>query len=124
MKYLERREAPEGHTLMHQGDPPHSLYFLESGQVTVQLEGKGERVRLRTMGPGTVVGELGLYLKLPSTASVVTDKPSVLYRLTAKALEELEQNEPEVASAFHRFIIHCLGERLMHTNESLRALMD
>jgi len=124
MKYMERREEPEGYTLICQGDPPHSLYFLESGQITAQLENKGETVRLRTMRPGTVVGELGLYLKLPSTASVITDRPSVFYRLTAEALEKLEKNEPKVASAFHRFIIHCLGERLMHTNESLRSLMD
>jgi sulfate permease, SulP family len=124
MKYLERREVPEGYVLIRHGDPPHSLYFLESGQVTAQLDGKGETVRLRTMGPGTVVGELGLYLKLPSTATVVTDRPSLFYRLTAESLEKLEKNEPEIASAFHKYIIHCLGERLMHTNQSLRALMD
>lgn len=126
MKYLERQEVPEGYYLMRQGDPPQSLYFLESGQVTAQLEGKGKgkAVRLRTMGPGTVVGELGLYLRLLSTASVITDRPSVFYRLSEEALQKLEEDEPLVALAFHRFIVNCLGGRLVHANEALRALMD
>jgi SulP family sulfate permease len=124
MGYLERREVPGGYYLMHQGDPPHSLYFLESGRVTVRLESGDEVIRLRTMGPGSIVGELGLYLRLSSTASAVTEKPSVLYRLSEEALRRLEENEPAMASAFHRFIVHRLGERLVNTNESLRGLMD
>ena len=125
MTYLERREVPKGYYLMAQGDPPHSLYFLESGQVTVQLQNEfGQTVRLRTMGAGTVVGELGLYLKIPSTASVITEKPSTFYRLTAEALQQMEQREPEIASAFHRFMVSRLGERLVDTNQSLKALMD
>jgi len=51
MKYLERREEPEGYTLMRQGDPPIPCIFLNQVQITVQLHGKGETVRLRTMGP-------------------------------------------------------------------------
>ncbi len=125
MKYLERREVPAGYYLMRQGDPPHSLYFLESGRLTVKLEGEGsETVRLRTMGAGSVVGELGLYLRMPSSASVVTEERSVFYRLSAEALNRLERDDPGIASAFHRFIVHRLGERLVQTNESLRALMD
>lgn len=125
MKYLERQEAAKGYYLMHQGDPPHSLYFIESGQVTVQLETeKGEAIRLRTMGAGTVVGELGLYLRLRSTASVVTEQPSIIYRLTVNALKEMEETDPEIAAAFHKFIVHLLGERLANTNKSLQALLD
>ncbi len=125
MSYLERREVPEGFYLMRQNDPPHSLYYLESGRATVNLEnGSGQRVRLRTLGPGTVIGELGLYLRQPSTASVVTEMESVFYRLTAEALERIEQQDPDVAAAFHRFIVHRLGEKLIYTNRSLKALLD
>ena len=125
LDYLERRQVPEGYSLMQQGDPPHSLYFVESGQVTVQLQNEyGRTVRLRTMGPGTVVGELGLYLRIASTASVVTDRESTFYRLTVEALKQMEENDPKIASAFHRFMVEHLGERLVQTNESLKALID
>jgi SulP family sulfate permease len=125
MDYLERREVPEGFYLIRQNDPPHSLYYLESGRATVNLENEsGQRVRLRTLGPGTVIGELGLYLRQPSTASVVTETESVFYRLTAEAMERMEQRDPDIAAAFHRFIVHRLGERLIYTNRSLEALLD
>jgi sulfate permease, SulP family len=125
LNYLERKEVQGGYYLIHQGDPPHSLYYLEAGQVTVKLQNEyGQVVRLRTLGPGTVVGELGLYLRTPSTASVVTDKQSVLYRLTAEALRQIEEKDPDIASAFHRFIVRRLGERLVYTDRLLQALMD
>ena len=124
-EYLERCQVPEGYRLINQDDPPHSLYYLESGQVMVTLRNEyGQAVRLRSMGPGAVVGELGLYLRLPSTASVVTVKQSVFFRLTVEALNSMEEKEPELAAAFHRFIVHRLGERLAYTNQLLQVLMD
>ena len=124
-QYLERRIVPEGSYLIHQGDPPHSLYFLESGQVTVQLQtGTGQSVRLRTGGPGTVLGELGFYLRTPSTASVMTEKESTFYRMTVDALKAMEDQHPEIAAAFHKFMVHRMGQKLIYTNKSLQALMD
>ncbi len=125
MNYLERREVPEGYYMIRQNDPPHSLYYIESGRVTVNLENEyGQTIRLRTLGPGTVIGELGLYLRLPSTASVVTERQSVFYRLTAESLRRMEEDEPDIAAAFHRFIVHRMGERLIYANRSLEALLD
>ena len=125
MQHLEQRRVPAGYYLIHQGDPPHSLYFLESGQITVRLQNEhGQTVRLRTGGPGTVVGELGLYLRSPSMASVMTEKESVFYRLSVDALKQIEETYPEIAAAFHKFMVHRLSERLIYTNRSLQALMD
>jgi len=125
MGYLERREVPADFYLIRQGDPPHSLYYLESGRATVDLENEsGQRVRLRTLRPGTVIGELGLYLREPSTASVVTETTSVFYRFTAETMETMERQDPQMAAAFHRFIVRRLGERLIYTNRSLKALLD
>jgi len=124
-QYLEKKQVPPGHCLIHQNDPPHSLYFLESGRITVQMQNEaGQVVRLRTGGPGTVVGELGLYLRSPSTASVITEQESVFYRLTAAALTRMEEDDLEIAAAFHKFMVHRLGRRLIYTNRSLQALMD
>ena len=64
MKYLERQEFDKGHALIKQGDPPESMYFVDAGRVSAQLAVEdGHFVRLRSMGGGTVVGEIGLYLE-------------------------------------------------------------
>jgi len=81
-------------------------------------------VRLRTMGAGTVVGEMGLYLQQARSASVVADAPTVVHRLTAEALDRMEHSDPAAAAALHRFMAHLLAERLANTNKTLQALLD
>ncbi len=123
MQYLERIEEPAGFRLFVRGTTARNLYFIESGTVTAYLElDDGTRKRLRTMGAGTVVGEIGLYLGVPRSASVYTDGPGVLYRLGADALARMESQDSELASAFHRFIVQLVASRLMHANEELQML--
>jgi SulP family sulfate permease len=123
--YLERMEAETGEEIIRQGDPSGDVFFLESGRLSVQLrQDDGEVVRLRSMGPGTVVGEVAMYLGASRTASVVAEVPSVLYRLPAGSLEAMERTDPGAAAAMHRFFAHLLSDRLADTLRSMSALMD
>ncbi len=123
--YLSREELGAGQLLLRRGDPPRALFFVESGRITVWIDGDdGSTVRLRTMGAGTIVGELGVYLGLPATASVVVEEDAVLYRLSAESLKAMEETRPLMASAFHKYVILLVGERLAYTNRTLQALLD
>jgi SulP family sulfate permease len=123
--YLERQAVPAHTHLIRQGAASNGLYFIESGRVTAHLEfADGRTLRLRTMGPGTVVGEISLFLGGPRTASVVTHEPCVVYALSAAALARMEQAEPALALAFHRFMVCLLAERLTHSTATLRSLLE
>jgi SulP family sulfate permease len=123
MSYFEEKKAERGEYLLRQGEES-ALYFVESGQVTVQLEGDdGKVTRLRTMRSGTVVGELGFYLGQKASASVIADEPCTIFYLPAKKLEEMEHDAPEMASALHKFIAGILSERVIDTNDALQALI-
>lgn len=123
--YAEEREMAAGEYLLRQGDPPVGLFFIESGQVTVQLESAaGRTMRLRTMGPGTVIGEMGVYLGIPASASVIADHPSRVLFLSLAGVRKMEKEAPVIAAGFHKFIARVLGERLANTNKTVRALMD
>ena len=123
ISYLERREVSPGAYLMHQGDAPDVLYFIESGQVTAQLEQPGrELLRLETMRGGRMVGELGFYLGTQRSAAVVVDRPTVVYVLTQDTLARIERDDPAVAHAFHRLVVHLLGERVLHLMWAVEAL--
>lgn len=80
--------------------------------------------RLRSVRSGTVVGEMGMYLKGARSADVVTSQPSVLYRLTSTSLKKMEENDPQVAAALHEWIARLLAERLADNNRAIEALMD
>lgn len=125
LSYFEERRAEKGEKIITQGTDPGGLYFIERGQVTVELnDSNGSVTRLRTMQTGTVVGELGFYLGRPATASVVANEPCKLYFLSSAKLKEMEKQSPEAAAAFHKFIIRMLSERLIDTNATLQALMS
>jgi SulP family sulfate permease len=124
MEFLERVEVEAGETLIRQGPEADQLYFIERGTVVVCLETEGgERVRLQTLGLGTAVGELGLYLGATTTASVIAESPTVAYRLTRAALARMKEEEPELAATFHEFVAHLLSERLMATTRTLEAVL-
>ena len=125
INHLEKMEVEENFYLMRRGDPPESMYFIESGRLNVLIEtAEGEMTRLRSIRSGTVVGEVGMYLKGERTANVVAAQKSVLYRLSVDSMKTMEAQDPEVASALHEWIARLLAERMADNNRSIEALLD
>jgi sulfate permease, SulP family len=123
---LERRTLPESNFLIRQGDFADELYFIESGEVTTMLEGVNGSPprRLRRQGGGTVLGEIGLLLKVPRTASVLVLSPVAYHTLTEASLERLKKERPDVAADFYEFLSRYLSERVLTATQSLRVLID
>jgi SulP family sulfate permease len=122
-KFLEKKEIKTGDYLMHQGESPDNIYFIESGQVTAQLEYPNQPiVRLETMRGGHVIGEIGFYLGQSRTAAVIADESSTIYLLSSKSLAKMEKKSPAVASYFHQLIIQLLAERTTHLIRTVAAL--
>jgi SulP family sulfate permease len=123
--HLERVSVPEGTVLLHQDDPPGDVYVLESGRLSVEtVTPEGTRLRLRTLRPGVVVGEIAHYTGVARTADVVAEAPSVMLRISRDAIERLEIEEPELAATLHRWLATTLAERLSDTRGALDALLD
>ena len=123
--YLERVELAEGTTLIHQDEAPGDVFVLESGRLRVEtLTAEGTRMRLRTLRPGVVVGEVALYTGVPRTADVVTETPAVVLRLSAEAISRIEASEPELAARLHRWLAWTLADRLGDTLRTFDAMLD
>ena len=123
--HLERVSVPEGTVLLHQDDPPGDIYVLESGRLAVETTTpEGTRLRLRTLRPGVVVGEITLYTGIQRTADVVAEAPSVVLRISRESIERLESEEPELAATLHRWLATTLAERLTDTMRAFDVLLD
>ncbi len=123
--YLTPRTYKAGEYLVKQGGPPTEIIFIESGRVTVRLAfDDGRSIRLRSMTMGTMIGEIGLYLKQPRSASTIADHDTYAFILTAEKLREMEQRDPPLANALHYAIVALLSERLAGTNGLLQRLMN
>ena len=111
--------------MIHQGEAPDDVFVLESGRLQVEMvTPEGTRMRLRTVLPGVVVGEIALYTGVPRTADVVAETPSVVLRLTRASIERMERSEPELAAALHRWLATTVSERLTDTLRAFDALLD
>jgi SulP family sulfate permease len=81
-----------------------------------------KRVRVRTLGKGSVVGELGFYLDVPRSASVIADSKALAYRLTRPAMETMKAQDHELAMAFNDLMVRLVSERLITTNREVAVL--
>lgn len=123
--YLVDRHFQAGEVLMRQGDPSPGIYLIRSGRATVVLEGShGQRVRLRTLLAGTVLGEISLYREEPCTATVVADEWCDVLHLTPESFSQLCQVDARVAAELHAFVARTLAGRVSHANRAIRALHD
>ncbi len=121
LDHLEPVKLSPGDTLFRQGDAADSIYFIESGQLSIWLELPGAgRVKLRDLGPGHCLGEMALYRQEPRGATVEAGSYACLWRLTAPRLALLERVAPAMASAMHRHVVGLLAERLDHSNKHIK----
>ncbi len=120
---LQRHTLAAGQVLMREGELSDTrLYLIESGRLTVRLQGQGAGQRLAGLLGGTMVGEMALYSSAERSASVLAERDSVVWALSRQALETLQLNAPETAMQVHAFVMHTMAERLRLANSTLAAL--
>jgi sulfate permease, SulP family len=114
-----------GEKLIQAGEDAHELYFIQEGRVaTYLLNRTGEPFRVSVMGPGTIVGEIGLYLQQQRSASVVAEEATTAFRLTDEALKRMKSQKPTLAAAFDEFMVRVLAERVIIASQRLAAAED
>jgi SulP family sulfate permease len=122
-KVLEPIEIDTNEALIEEGDLAEDLYFILRGRVSIWGDlSETEPVRLRTLGPGTTVGEIGLYLDSTRSANVLADEPTTALKLSGDALAAMRQKDPALLAAFHEMIARQLSEWVVQSDRGLRAL--
>jgi len=117
---MERLERPSGEKLICAGEEADDIFVVGSGSVKVQVTlASGRTLRLRGMTAGAVLGEVAFYLGGTRTADVIVERPATLFKLTRRALEKLERQDPQLAVLAHRLFARALAERLTIANRMM-----
>jgi len=123
-EFFEEKKIAGATAIIEQGQYPGGIYFIESGRITVRLDiGSGERIRLKSLGSGTVVGEVSLYLGSKASATVLTETDCVIYFLSKDNFQKLNLESPGKAAELHTYIVKLLSDRLAKSNATIQALM-
>ncbi|MBI3113338.1 MAG: cyclic nucleotide-binding domain-containing protein [Rhodospirillales bacterium] len=125
MSYVEKISFAKGDRLIEQGSQGGDMYFIETGRISVGLEAPGKApVRLGVLGPGTVVGEIALYLGLQRSASVTAITAGAALKLTRDALLRMDREAPETAATFHGMMARQLAQRCLDNTRLIAALSE
>jgi NTE family protein len=109
---LEWFALPGGATLFELGDPPDSLYVLKSGSLgAFKPDVKGELRLDGIVAAGETVGELGLIVDQPRSASVRALRDSELLRLPRSGFEKLVARHPQAMLVSARLAVRRLVTR-------------
>ncbi|OBI45165.1 MFS transporter [Mycobacterium colombiense] len=83
--HAEQVDLEAGSYLFHAGDAPDSLYVVRNGRLQVLQND----VVITELGRGEVVGELGLLIDAPRSASIRAVRDSTLVRLTKTQFQSI-----------------------------------
>ncbi len=83
--------VPEGKELVHQGDYSYDVLAIEEGTAKVERDGE----LLAELGPGDVVGEMGVLERSQQTATVTATSPMLLVTLTSWDIRKLKRSAPD-----------------------------
>ncbi len=96
--------------MVTEGEPSDSFYMILSGQAAVMARHhvSGEQIELARLGSADGIGEMGLLMEQPRSATVVTTMPTLALKLEKKLFDALFDR----TSGFARAVCRSLGERL------------
>lgn len=115
-EYMQGFELPSGQVLINQGAQDRTLFFIESGTLSVHLTGSKGQMQLAILNPGAVVGEGSFFSRLPRSANVVAIGGARVWRLTPVRFAEMSNRQPglalEVVTALGGVIAKRMVDRL------------
>lgn len=86
-----------GEVIVKEREEGDRMYFIESGEVSVSVQGAAGSVLLGSMRAGEIFGEIALVSDAGKRrATVVADSPVVLLTLTSADFEQICQAFPEL----------------------------
>jgi monoamine oxidase len=106
---FERRALADGDVLCAAGDLATCVYTVASGRVRVELP--GDTVPLAVMGPGSVVGEYGMFMGEARTATLRAEGATSVLSLDYERLKRFLMAFPESLMALMALTVRRLHER-------------
>lgn len=117
---MRRRHIAPGETIFAEGDPSDEAYLIRSGRVEVLKSTPRGVVRLAVLGPGDVVGEMGLLQERPRSARAQALEALAVDAVSRDEFTALLARDPAKSME----ILRVLFERLRSMNERLSEQMD
>jgi len=123
VSYMRPETVPAGETFITEGDAVNNgfLVLLLDGEVLVEniTVSRTMPVTVTVLGPGSLIGEMGLLDTGPRSASCTASTDIQCAVLTRQALESLIEDQPAMGAKFLLAVSARIAERYRHTQKKL-----
>lgn len=108
MRYLQSQSFEPGELIVRRGDEAHSMYFISSGEVDIELPDQ-----CAILCEGHFFGEIAVLRQTHRTANVRARTRTRLLVLDAADLRSLMDQKPEIAAQIARIASERLGKEII-----------
>jgi SulP family sulfate permease len=123
IRRCERLEVGASDIIVRVGEPADSMHFILDGRVGVMIShDHGGTSRVRSLGRYTTIGEMGLVLKAPRSATIQAELESVLYVLSNEQFEAVKREHPLLGQKLLTYFVSVMAERLHYANRMIGVL--
>ncbi len=128
VRYMQPQIVAKGTIFIREGDARDTgfLMLLLDGEVTVEtlVVSRVEPIVITLLGPGSLIGELGMFDGLPRYASCIAATQLRCAILTREALNSLMQENPSVAAKLLLAVSLRIGARLREMTDKLKMYVQ
>ncbi|MBA4263248.1 MAG: cyclic nucleotide-binding domain-containing protein [Comamonadaceae bacterium] len=123
--YMRPKRIPLGTVFIHEGEVRHNDYMMLvlEGDIAVEneLPGLSESMVVNVIGPGHLIGEMGVLDGSPRSATCTATTDIAAAVLSRTALMRLLKDEPKVGARLLLAISTRMAVRLRETTRKLRT---
>ncbi len=117
MNYMDVQHVRQWTEIVKQGDHGEAMFLILDGELRVRLMISGKETILTTLAAGEFFGEISIFDSGPRSADVVSNKDSVLLKVTAESFEKLLKEAPALAAPLLFAIGKTLTSRIRADNK-------
>lgn len=115
--YLAPIDINVGDVLIEEDGLDRSVYFVESGSLSVHRVSSKDQMRLAVLPAGSVVGEGSFFSRQPHAANVVATSAGRVWRLTAVRFSEMSNRQPNLALEVAMALGAVIAKRMAHRSK-------
>lgn len=124
VSYMKPRKIATGTAFIKEGDAQDTGYMVLvlDGEVTVEniVVSRTSAVTVNVLGPGSLIGEMGLVDGAPRSATCTATTDVRCAVLSREALEKLMNDEPHIGGKLMMAVSLRIAQRLRDTADKLR----
>ncbi len=119
MRFLRSQTAQPGQIIVKRGDAAHSMYFIASGEVEVDIPGGNIKLTV-----GDFFGEIALLANVRRTATVRAKTRTSLLVLDSADVHGLMERRPDVAERIHQIARERLDGKKIGVSDTQAPIRD